>query len=60
MSKRKPARRELLVDELHEANRHIEAMALVRKDNSWDMLNAMQARNKIVNEMLSTKKEANQ
>ena len=39
---------------LREANRHIEALALVRKDNAWDMLEACRARNYIIDTM-STK-----
>lgn len=36
---------------LREANRHIEALAVVRKDNAWDMLCARTARNKIIAQM---------
>ena len=35
------------VEALVEANRHIEALAVVRKDNSWDMIDARAVRNRI-------------
>ena len=40
-----------LLDALREANRHIEALATVRKDNAWDMLAARTARDKIITAM---------
>lgn len=36
---------------LREANRHIEALAVVRKDNSWDMIAARGARDEIIEAM---------
>ena len=36
---------------LHEANRHIEALAIVRKDNSWDMIAARNSRDEIIEAM---------
>lgn len=40
---------------LRESNRHIEALAVVRKDNAWDMLCARTARNKIIAQMSNAK-----
>ncbi len=36
---------------LHEANRHVEALAIVRKDNSWDMIAARNSRDEIIEAM---------
>lgn len=37
-----------LLAALREANRHIEALAIVRKDNAWDMIAARAARDEII------------
>ena len=43
---------------LKEIDRHIEALALVRKDNDWDMCAAKREREKIVNAWSNTRIEA--
>ncbi len=43
---------------LHEANRHIEALAVVRRDNSWDMIAARGARDEIIKAMSNTGRDA--
>ena len=46
-----------MLEALKEANRHIEALAVVRKDNAWDMLAAMSARDKIIAAMSNDRLE---
>ena len=41
---------------LAEMNRHIEALARVRKDNAWDVINARHARDKLLASMSNNDK----